>query len=69
VAAAVVVIVVVVNDMDDSKRITNNNGLPTSYTDSIFVKICPVIITPQTILLAMTCLPVGHNKKTRIKKI
>jgi len=35
VAATVVVVVVVVNDMDDSKRITNNNGLPTSYTDSI----------------------------------
>ena len=34
-ATVVVVVVVVVNDMDDSKRITNNNGLPTSYTDSI----------------------------------
>jgi hypothetical protein len=34
-AVVVVVTVVVVNDMDDSKRITNNNGLPTTYTDSI----------------------------------
>lgn len=65
-AAAVVLVIVVLNDMDDNKRITM---VYQHYTQIIFVKICPVIITPQTILLAMVCLPIGHNKETCIKKI
>jgi hypothetical protein len=58
--------VVVVNDMDNSKRITM---VYQYHTQIIFVKVCPVIITPQTIPLAMICLLVGHNKETCIKKI